>query len=167
LSNHYQCADGKWLLLSEAQSDRFWHNFCDAIGIENFEKDARFATAADRRNNFLEITSIIEEVFKKKTRDEWVSILQAGGGGLAFSPVLEITELSSDPQVLYNDYITEIEHPTMGKVKVVGIPVEFSGTPVRVKGYAPNFGEHTEEVLLNLCGYSWEEIEKLRDQEII
>lgn len=167
LSNHYQCADGKWLLLSEAQSDRFWHNFCSAIGIENLEKDARFATATDRRNNFQEITSIIDKVFKTKTRGEWVSILQAKGGGLAFSPVLEITELSSDPQVLQNEYITEIDHPTMGKVKVVGIPVEFSGTSVRVKGYAPNFGEHTEEVLLNICGCSWEEIEKLKDEEII
>jgi crotonobetainyl-CoA:carnitine CoA-transferase CaiB-like acyl-CoA transferase len=45
--------------------------------------------------------------------------------------------------------------------------VEFSGTPVKVEGHAPNFGEHTEEVLMNACGYSWEEIEKLKDEEVI
>ena len=58
LANHYQCADSKWLLLSEAQSDRFWHSFCLALGIEELEKDARFATTKDRRDNFLELTGI-------------------------------------------------------------------------------------------------------------
>ena len=167
LANHYQCADGKWLLLAEAQSDRFWHDFCLALGIENLEKDAKFATAADRRDNFLELTSTLEEVFKTKTRDEWISILQTRGGGIAFSPVLELTELASDPQVLVNEYIIDVDHPTLGKVKTIGIPIKFSETPAQIRNCAPSFGQHTEEVLINILGYSWEEIQKLKDEEVI
>jgi len=167
LANHYECADGKWLLLSEPQSDRFWHDFCLALGIEELEKDAKFATAKDRRDNFLELTATLEKVFKTKTREEWITILQTRGGGIAFSPVLELTELASDPQVLANEYITEVDHPTLGKVKMTGIPIKFSETPAQIKNCAPNFGQHTEEVLMNVLGYSWEEIQTLKDEEII
>ncbi len=167
LANHYQCADGKWLLLAEPQSDRFWHDFCLALGIENLEKDAKFTTAADRRANFLELTTTLEKVFKTKTRDEWINILQTKGGGIAFSPVLELTEIASDPQVLVNEYITEVDHPTLGKIKMIGAPIKFSETPAQIKNCAPNFGQHTEEVLINILGYSWQEIEKLKDEEVI
>jgi len=167
LANHYECADGKWLLLSEPQSDRFWHDFCLALGIEELEKDAKFATAKDRRDNFLELTATLEKVFKTKTREEWINILQTRGSGIAFSPVLELTELASDPQVLANEYITEVDHPTLGKVKMTGIPIKFSETPAQIKNCAPNFGQHTEEVLMNVLGYSWEEIQTLKDEEII
>lgn len=167
LANYFQCADGKWLMFAEAQSDRFWHDFCDALGINHLEKDPKFATADDRRKNFQEITGLIEETFKRKTRDEWSKILQVKGGGISFSPILSLDELSSDPQVLENGYIAGVDHPVLGNVREVGIPVEFSETPVKVNGHAPNFGEHTEEVLMNLCGYSWEGIEKLKKEEVI
>jgi crotonobetainyl-CoA:carnitine CoA-transferase CaiB-like acyl-CoA transferase len=167
LANHYQCADGKWLLLSEAQSDRFWHSFCLALGIENLEKDAKFATAKNRRDNFGELTGILEKVFKTKTRDEWISILQTRGDGLAFSPVLELTELASDPQILANEYITDVDHPTLGRVKMTGIPLKFSETPAQIRDCAPNFGQHTEEVLMNILGYTWQDIEKLKNEEVI
>jgi len=167
LANYFQCADGKWLMFAEAQSDRFWHDFCNALGITHLEKDPKFATANDRKNNFREITGIIEETFKTKTREEWINIFQTKGGGISFSPILALDELSSDPQVLENEYITGYDHPVLGKVKEVGIPVEFSATPVKVKGHAPSFGEHTEDVLVNICNYSWGEIEKLKNEEVI
>lgn len=167
LANHYECADGKWLLLAEPQSDRFWHGFCLALGIENLEKDAKFATAKNRRENFLQLATTLEKVFKTKTRDEWISILQTKGGGIAFSPVLELTELASDPQVLANEYITDVDHPTLGKIKIIGIPIKFSETPAQIQNCAPNFGQHTEEVLMNILGYTWDEIGKLKDEEVI
>jgi crotonobetainyl-CoA:carnitine CoA-transferase CaiB-like acyl-CoA transferase len=167
LANHYQCADGKWLLLSEAQSDRFWYDFCLALGMENLGKDAKFATAKDRRDNFLALTSTLEKVFKTKTRDEWISILQTQVGAMAFSPILEPTELASDPQILANEYITDVDHPTLGKVKMTGIPIRLSETPAQIRDCAPNFGQHTEEVLMNILGYTWEEIEKLKEEEVV
>ena len=167
LANHYECADGEWLLLSEAQADRFWPCLCRALEIEYLEHDERFRDAESRRKHFRELTEILEKVFKTKTREEWLRILREKGGGLAFSPVLRHTDLPRDPQVVENRYIVEVKHPTLGDISVVGSPLNFSSTAPEIEGWAPKFGQHTEEVLLDLCGLSWEEIERLRDEEVI
>jgi crotonobetainyl-CoA:carnitine CoA-transferase CaiB-like acyl-CoA transferase len=167
LANHYECADGKWLLLCEAQSDRFWHAFCTAAGIEKMEKDAKFADARARRDNYLELTGILEKTFKTRDRAEWLSILEAKGEGMAFSPINELSEVAADPQVPVNNYIIDIDHPSMGRVKMTGFPIGFSETPAGIREYAPNFGQHTEDILMSVLGYSWEDIEKLKEEEVI
>ena len=167
LANHYECADGKWILFAEAQSDRFWHDFCCAMEVEELEKDDRFSTAALRNNNRHELVKILDKVFKAKNRDEWIKALEEKGKGLAFSPVNEPNDLESDPQILSNEYIKEVEHPVMGKTKVIGCPIRFGKTPAEINPSAPAFGQNTEEVLLDILNYSWEEIEKLKDDEII
>jgi crotonobetainyl-CoA:carnitine CoA-transferase CaiB-like acyl-CoA transferase len=167
LANHYECADGKWILFAEAQSDRFWNDFCCVMGIEELEKDEKFSTAKARNDNRFELIGILDNVFKTKKRDEWITLLEENGGGIAFTPILDPTELQFDPQIVSNDYITAIEHPVLGKTKVIGCPIKFSQTPADVNSSAPNFGQHTEEVLINTCGYSWEEIEKLKDDQVI
>ncbi len=165
LANHFECADGEWLLLSEPQADKYWPNFCACLGIEHLEKDEKYADAAKRRENFRELLDIIEEVFRKKSRAEWACIFDEEGGGIAYSPVLRPTDLANDAQALANDYITEIDHPSIGKIKVVGNPVLFSATPVKVDGYAPEFGQHTEEVLLDAGGYTWERSRRSRTRK--
>jgi crotonobetainyl-CoA:carnitine CoA-transferase CaiB-like acyl-CoA transferase len=167
MANHFECADGEWLLLSEPQADRFWPAFCDALGIQHLEKDEKFSDAGRRRENYRELLDIIEGVFKTKTRPEWMSLLDAKGQGIAYSPVLRPTDLANDEQALLNGYITEIDHPSLGKIKMVGNPVSFTETPVTVDGYAPQFGQNTEEVLLDICGYDWGKIQQLKDDEVI
>lgn len=167
MSNHFQCADGEWLLLSEPQADRFWPAFCRALGIQNLEKDERFSDAARRRENHVAINSLVEEAFRTKTRPEWMKILDEQGEGIAYSPVLRPTDLADDRQALANGYVVQIDHPNIGPVKMVGSPATFSETPVEVTGYAPQFGQHTEEVLLDVCGYDWDRIQELRDQQVI
>lgn len=167
LANHYECADGKWILFAEAQSDRFWHNFCLAMGIEELEKDEQFATAKLRNDNRFELTQLLDRVFKTKKSDEWIKALEKKGGGIAFSLVLNPTDLKSDPQILENEYIMDVNHRILGETKVIGCPVRFSRTPAEIDPSAPVFGEHTEEVLLNVCHFTWEDIEKLKDNEII
>jgi crotonobetainyl-CoA:carnitine CoA-transferase CaiB-like acyl-CoA transferase len=76
-------------------------------------------------------------------------------------------EVVNDPQVLENDYITEFEHPSIGKLKEIGMPVEFSNVPRSIGGPAPQLGQHTEEVLTGILGFSWEEMPGLRDRGII
>jgi crotonobetainyl-CoA:carnitine CoA-transferase CaiB-like acyl-CoA transferase len=166
LAIHYQCSDGNWIILSEAQSDRFWHDFCLALGIEHLEKDPKFATAADRRNNHNEIREILDKVFATKTRDEWIQILEEKGSGIAFSPVRSLTELA-DPQVIENEYIIDAEHPSLGQVKLIGYPIKFSETPAHMSKCAPMFGQHTEEVLMETLGYDWGDIEQLKEKEVI
>ena len=72
----------------------------------------------------------------------------------------------NDPQVLENDYVVEFDHPTAGRVKEMGYPVRFSETPAQIVREAPEFGQHTEEVLQEL-GYSWEEIGAFREQGVV
>lgn len=167
MANHFECADGEWLLLSEPQADRFWPAFCDALGIQHLENDEKYRDATRRRENFRELLAIIEQVFKTKTRAQWMEILDQKGGGIAYSPVLRPTDLANDEQALQNGYITVIEHPSLGPVKMVGNPVSFSETPVKVDGFAPCFGQNTEEVLMDVCGYDWDRIQQLKDEEVI
>ena len=68
---------------------------------------------------------MIEDVFRTKPRAEWVRILDEKGGGLAYSPVLRPVDLATDQQALANGYITEIDHPSLGTIKMVGNPVRF------------------------------------------
>lgn len=167
LANHYECADGKWLLFAEAQSDKYWNDFCTSIDMEELKNDKRFTTAALRNDNRLELIEIIDKVFKTKNRDEWIKILEQKGGGIAFSSVLEPTELKDDPQVVSNEYIKKLNHRILGETEFIGCPVRFSETPVELEPSAPGFGENTEEVLLNVCDLTWDDIEKFKDDEVI
>jgi crotonobetainyl-CoA:carnitine CoA-transferase CaiB-like acyl-CoA transferase len=167
LANHYECADGKWLLLCEPQSDRFWHTFCNIIGAAHLEHDEKYVDASARRQHFRELTATLETVFKTKPRDEWLRILQTQGEGMAFSPVFELDEITNDPQVMLNGYIEETDHVTMGKVKMLGGPLRFSATPADNRNAAPQFGQHTEEVLMDVLGLGWSDIERLKSEEII
>ncbi|MDP6347033.1 MAG: CoA transferase, partial [Dehalococcoidia bacterium] len=96
-----------------------------------------------------------------KTRQEWLDIMKQYQ--FAHAPILDYDEMAEDPQVLRNEYLVEMDHPTMGKVKTLGFPVKFSETPARIQSPAPEFGQHTEDVLLE-AGYSWEDIAALREQ---
>jgi len=166
LSNYYQCADGKWLVLTEIQIPKFWRDFCHALGLDELANDPRFSTIKAMRENSELLISILDKVFVTKTRDQWMKILDAEVG-LACSPVLDVSELANDPQVLENKYIVDFDHPVLGKIKLPGLPVNLSKTPAIVRSKAPELGEHTEDVLIEVCGYSWDEIAKLKDQEVI
>lgn len=167
MANHFRCADGEWLLLSEPQADRFWPAFCDALGIGHLEKDPRFADTAKRRENYAAINALLDEVFATRTRAEWIARLEDKGQGIAFSPVLRPTDLADDAQARANGYVVTVDHPNIGPMKMVGNPLAFSATPVRVEGGAPQFGQHTEEVLLDVLGLDWDRIEQLKAEQVI
>ncbi len=76
-------------------------------------------------------------------------------------------DVCRDPQMLENDYIVDFDHPSIGRVKLPGIPFSLRATPGKVRRAAPQFGEHTEEVLIEVGGYTWADIPKLREQGII
>jgi crotonobetainyl-CoA:carnitine CoA-transferase CaiB-like acyl-CoA transferase len=166
LWNYYQCADGRWLVLGMLQPDRQWPIVCKAMGIEHLTSDPRFEDADKRRENSEELINTMDEIFITKTADEWMKILK-GTGDVICTPLQTIHDLRDDPQVIANDYIIECEHEVLGKVKVRGLPVELSRTPGRVIPEAPECGQHTEEVLIEMGGYTWEDIAELRDKEVI
>ena len=166
LWNHYPCADGKWLSFAMAQPDRFWHNFCRAVGILELEKDPRFENLTVRGQNAVELIRILDQHFATKPRDEWLKQFKAANVDLIYAPVQTIPEVFQDPQVLANEYVVDFEHPVFGPIKVTGVPYKFSETPAEPKSAAPGFGQHTEEVLVEL-GHTWDEISELKNEAVI
>ncbi|MFC1822825.1 CaiB/BaiF CoA transferase family protein [Thermodesulfobacteriota bacterium] len=167
LSNYYRCADGKWILLCEIQSDRFWTGFCDILGLVEEKEDPRFATSLSRRKNSEELIVLIDKIFATKARDEWLQVFKDKNAQFAFSPIYETAEVASDLDALANRYITEYDHELFGHCKMIGFPAEFSETPARIQRGAPELGQHTEDILIDTLGYGWNDIERLRNEEIV
>jgi crotonobetainyl-CoA:carnitine CoA-transferase CaiB-like acyl-CoA transferase len=166
LWNHYQCGDGKWICLAMAQQDRYWKDFCKVLGIVEIATDSRFDTMAKRAENAKDLVPILDKAFASKPRDYWMQALKKGGDFI-YTVVNSIDDLTRDEQMLENEYIVDYDHPRIGKTKLVGFPLRLSETPADPRGAAPEFGEHTEVILTELLGYSWEDVGRLREAEII
>ena len=162
--NTYQCEDGKWMLLGLQDSETFWAPFCKAAGIEELEKDPKFVDMYKREENNVELISILEKVFASKTLDEWSKICKEND--FNFAPCQTFRDVLTDVHALENEYIVEIDHPVFGKLQSEGHPFHLNETPGTVANTAPQYGQHTEEVLLEL-GYSWDDITDLRNEEVI
>jgi CoA:oxalate CoA-transferase len=166
LFNHYKCADGKWIALGMMQADRYWKDFCRTMGLEAIIEDPRFADMMARSRNCRQCIEIFDAVFLTKPRDQWMSALREGGD-LIFTVVNTISDLENDPQVIANEYMVDYEHPSLGAMKLMGLPVRLSATPGEPRGRAPEHGEQTELLLNELLGYGWEEIDRLRKEGVI
>ncbi|MBI4288951.1 MAG: CoA transferase [Chloroflexi bacterium] len=165
LWNHYRCKDDKWVALSHLQPDKFWPNVCKAMDICHLQNDPKFANLSARDANRVELIKILDEVFANRTREEWKQVFKANG--VMYASVNTLPDLKEDPQIIANNYITEFDHPTAGKTKTVGHPIIFDKTPMKIQREAPEFGQHTEEILTEILGYSWEQIEELRGAGVI
>jgi len=166
LWNHYRCADGKWLSLGMLQGDRYWKDFCVTIGRPDLIDNPKSKDILSRGQNAAEVVSILDAVFATAPRDEWLARLKAGGDFI-FTIVNSVSDLPGDPQVQANDYIVEYDHPALGPTKLLGMPVKLSETPGEPRGHAPEHGEHTESILTELLGYSWDEVARLREGGVI
>jgi crotonobetainyl-CoA:carnitine CoA-transferase CaiB-like acyl-CoA transferase len=167
LWNHYRCADDRWLALAMLQPDRYWADFCDAIGRPELAADPRFADLRVRAQNAEACVALLDEVFAGRPRADWIETFRRHRGDFIFTVVNSVDDLVADPQVLANGYVQDFEHPQFGATRVVGLPVRLSETPGRVRAAAPEFGQHTEEVLLDLLGWDWDRISALRDKQVI
>ena len=105
---------------------------------------------------------ILEEVFRGRTLEEWKPRLK----GIPFDAVQTLTEAVSDPQARANDMFVSFDHPTYGPTEMVASPINLGATPAAIRRPAPEFGQHTEEVLLEF-GYTWQEILRLKEQGVI
>lgn len=162
--NMYRCADGKWINLYMPEADRFWPSFCKAMGIEHLRDDERFKNIWVRAQNSEALVAVLDPIFASKPRHEWIRILQENG--CVIDIINDYADLPNDPQVIANNYLPEFDHPNYGRIKYPPMPVEFSATPGQLRRPAPEFGQHTEEVLLE-AGFSWEEIAALKEQQVI
>jgi formyl-CoA transferase len=105
-----------------------------------------------------------EALYRSKTSEEWAKILEANG--VPAGPVYFVEELFGNPTIAANGLEVEIEHPLLGKLKMVGPPFQMSGTPLAPQGPSPMLGADTDTVLAE-AGYSEKEVESLREAGVI
>ncbi|HHW18050.1 MAG TPA: CoA transferase [Firmicutes bacterium] len=159
----FETSDG-WLAIPIG-NDNLWAEFCRAIDRPELIEDPRFKTNPARCENRHELIPLVSEVIKRKTSQEWFDIFERHR--LPYSPINTIDKVVADPNINYRGMIAEICQPRVGKMKIVGTPFRLSETPGEVRSHGPLLGEHTDEVLGSLLGYSAEKIAVLREQGII
>jgi crotonobetainyl-CoA:carnitine CoA-transferase CaiB-like acyl-CoA transferase len=123
-------------------------------------KLAEVAESEDKTKLFLET---MDKIFATNTREYWVKTLREFD--VVCAPINTVLETSKDPDVIANNYITEVDHPKAGKIKVVGFPWKFSKFKLKA-GIAPELGEHNRVILKGL-GYSDTEMEQLKKDGVI
>lgn len=164
LVNTYRTGDGRWLQLAMLQADLQWPGFCTAMGRPDLQDDARFRDMETRAQHCEELIAILDGIFAGKPLAEWETVLR--DNDCIFGPVLTPEEAISDPQAEANGFFAAIHHPTAGPARMVTSPVTFGQNPASVRSLAPEVGQHTEEVLLEL-GHDWEDIARLKAENVI
>ena len=157
LFNHYETADGRWLMLIMPTPDRHWIPTCRAMGQADWMQDERYSTLMGRREHTAELTAAMREVFSSKTLAEWTPLLNAEA--LTWAPVAELPEVIHDPQMEAMNAWTEIDGPE-GPFRTLNTPFDIAGADVGPRGPAPKTGQHTHEVLQEL-GLSDDELADL------
>ena len=154
----YSCADGKYIAVGILES-KFWKIFCEMAGHDEWiEKHLVMGEEAEnlRRES--------AALFRTKTRDEWAAA--AKKLDICITPVLDISEVETDPHLQARQMVCEQVHPVCGRIKEIGVPLKFSATRTEPCGPSPALGEDTISILKEI-GYAKEEIEALRQERVI
>lgn len=166
LNNHYETKGHRWIQLCMPQTDRYWPTLCNILGISKLIDDLRFNTHEKRcLINNQALIKILDELLAQKTIEELAPRFDEAGIIWGMSKTL--AEVTTDPQVIENEYLRDIEYPEAKRpIKLVVCPVKLNKIVKRNLTPAPTLGQHTEEILLEL-GYSWDDISALKENRII
>jgi len=146
-------------------NERMWKSFCDLLGMGELKGDPRFADNARRIKNRPVLMEMIDRKLAEKTVDEWIPLFDQAG--IPCGPINTFDRVFSDPQVEHLGLVQEVEHTHYGKVKVVGPPATFSESAVGIQCPPPLLGEHNQEVLTRLLGYTEDQVKSFKGQGVI
>ena len=159
----FQAADGDIVLA--VGNDDLWRRFCSVAGLDAYAADPRFATNRDRVRNYDTLRPIVAEVCARRTRQEWLELLDRAG--IPAGPVRNLHEVLNDEQLRARDMLHTLQHSVAGPVTVLGSPVKLSETRGTVRDAPPALGEHTEKVLTGDLGVPAADVTALRAAGIV
>ena len=158
----FETSDG--YLNIAASGDVMFGRLCKAIGAEELLADPRFADGLARRKNRAEIHDAINAYTRTRTTTDWVEHLNAAG--VPSGPVYSLDQTFADPQVKHLGMAAPVDHPSRGRIDLIGQPVRFHRTPWQLRTASPEMGEHTDAILAGL-GYSEGDIAGLRERAVV
>ena len=156
----FAASDGEFVLA--VGTDDQWRKFC---AVAELAEDPRFATNRQRVTGYDDLRPIVADRLRQKPRQYWIDRL--GAAGVPCGSVRNFQELFADPQVAAREMVARLQHPTIGAMQVLGVPVKLSDTPGGIDAPPPRLGEHTDAVLSHDLGLDAEAIAALRAQGAI
>jgi crotonobetainyl-CoA:carnitine CoA-transferase CaiB-like acyl-CoA transferase len=147
-----------------AAGNDIYRRLCKALGAPQLADGPDYANDKARSANRDRLNAAIEEITKTKTSAEWIARINEAG--VPCGPIYKMDEVFADPQVRHIGIAQPVEHPSLGRIELVGQAVTLSRTPSKLKTATPERGEHTDAVLREL-GYDAEAIAALRAKKVI
>ncbi len=147
-----------------ASGQHMWKRLCDALGAAELYEDPRFSSPGRRSKNRDTLTVALEEKLQSKTSSAWIEALNIAG--VPCGPILTIDRVFANEQVQHLGLAHEIDHPQLGSLQILGLPVTLSRTPGAIRTPTPEKGEHSDEILREL-GLSADEIRQLHEEEVV
>jgi crotonobetainyl-CoA:carnitine CoA-transferase CaiB-like acyl-CoA transferase len=163
LCTYYRTADERWIFLLGLQADRHWPDLVRAIDRPAWLRDPRFADIAARKTNFRELIAELDAIFASASFATWTARLDAAG--MWWAPIQTITDAVADPQAEAGGAFIDVPVGD-GTARMLATPVDFGDHRPSAARPAPETGQHTEELLLEL-GYDWEAIAELKASRVI
>jgi formyl-CoA transferase/CoA:oxalate CoA-transferase len=158
----FPAKDG-WFIVA-CLTNAFFKRLCAALEREDLLADPRFATNDARVKHRADIVPVLSEVFRTRTVEEWIALLEAND--IPTCRVNRLEDILAHPQIAANGLVQSREDARRGKITTLGPPVKMSGTPTRLERLAPGLGEHTDEILREL-GVDDAEVAELRAAKVI
>lgn len=156
--------EDRWVSIS-IRNDEDWARFCKVTGNEGLISDPRFATLELRKDHEPELEDLVTAWTQERTAEEATEVLQMAN--VAAYPSVDAIDMVNSSHVGARDFFVELEHPEVGKRRHMGIPWKMSMTPCEVQRAAPCLGQDTDAVLSEIAGLSRDEIEALRQRDIL
>jgi crotonobetainyl-CoA:carnitine CoA-transferase CaiB-like acyl-CoA transferase len=158
----FETSDG--FITAGAVSDIEWKGMCEAFNKPEWLDDERFDTAHKRVVNVAARLEETQNVLRTNTSGHWLSVLDAKG--VPCAPILDRTNLLAHPQIIQNEIVQDLEHPIAGPIRQPRAAALFSETPAALESFAPELGEHTKEILIDL-GLPSDEVEGLIAEGVV